>query len=304
MDLWIAATLAAVLFQTARFALQKRLKTAGLSAAGATWVRFLWSAPLMGAGLFAWAGATGTALPPLSARFWAFALSGGIGQILATICVVALFSRRNFAVGITLKKSEVLLTALVGWLLLGEATSLAGLGALALGAIALLILSKETAVAPPREHSPLRRLLSPSAALGLTSGVFFALAGVAYRGAMLSLGDAPLALRAAWQLTLITASQALLMLAWFLWRDRQQIFRVLAAWRPGLALAATSMAGSFCWFSAFALQNAAYVYAVGQTELVFSILGGALFFGERLSRREYAGAGLLTLSVVVLVLVV
>ncbi|RYH11636.1 DMT family transporter [Tropicimonas sp. IMCC6043] len=304
MEIWIAFTLAAVFFQTARFALQKRLKTAGLSAAGATWVRFLWSAPLMAVGMMLLTATTGTELPPLSTRFWIFALAGGIGQILATICVVALFSRRNFAVGITLKKSEVLLTALVGWLVLGEATSGAGLAALALGAVALLMLSKETAVIPPPGQGALRRLVTPSAALGLTSGIFFALAGVAYRGAMLSLGDAPLALRAAWQLTLITGSQALLMLAWFLWRDRGQIARVLAAWRPGLALAAASMAGSFCWFSAFALQNAAYVYAVGQTELIFSILGGALFFGERLSRREYAGAALLTVSVVVLVLVV
>ncbi|MDV7144226.1 DMT family transporter [Tropicimonas sp. TH_r6] len=301
---WVLATLGAVAFQTTRFALQKRLKMAGLSAAGATWARFLWSAPLLAAGLLLWLRVTGMSVPPLTATFWAYAMMGGVTQILATICVVALFARRNFAVGITLKKSEVLMTALIGWLLLGEGVSPAGLAALLVGAVALLVLSREEP-RPEMAGQPLpRRLFTPSAALGLTSGVFFALAGVGYRGAMLALGDGPLTLRAAVALALVTSSQALLMLAWFLWRDRAEIGRVISAWRIGIGLGLTSLAGSFFWFLAFAQQNAAYVYAVGQVELLFSILGGALFFGERLSRREGLGIALLAASVVALVLLV
>ena len=302
MDTWIAATLAAVAFQTLRFALQKRLKSAGLSSAGATWARFVWSAPILLAGGLGWLAVSGAELPRLSVRFWAYALSGGIAQILATICVLALFSRRNFAVGITLKKSEVLMTALVGWLVLGEPVSRAGLAALLLGAVALVVLSKE-AGAPPPGQGRLRRLFSPSAVLGITSGIFFALAGVGYRGAMLALGEGPVGANAMLALTLVSLSQALLMLGWFLWRDRAEIGRVLAAWRPGLALGTASMAGSYFWFIAFALQNAAYVYAVGQSELIFSLMGGALIFGERLSRRELLGVALLTASVLALVLV-
>ncbi len=301
---WVLATLAAVAFQTTRFALQKRLKMAGLSAAGATWARFLWSAPLVAAGLSVWLRSTGIAPPPLSAAFWVYALMGGLAQILATICVVALFARRNFAVGITLKKSEVLMTALIGWLLLGESVSGAGFAALLLGAVALVILSREAPRPETAGHPTLKRLFTPSAALGLTSGVFFALAGVGYRGAMLALGDGPVALRAAFALALVTASQALIMLAWFLLRDRAEIGRVLSAWRVGIVLGLTSLAGSFFWFLAFAQQNAAYVYAVGQVELLFSILGGALFFGEHLARREGVGIALLAASVVALVLLV
>ncbi len=40
-------------------------------------------------------------------------MTGGIAQMLATACVVALFGRRNFAVGVTLCKTEVILTALI-----------------------------------------------------------------------------------------------------------------------------------------------------------------------------------------------
>jgi drug/metabolite transporter (DMT)-like permease len=65
-----------------------------------------------------------------------------------------------------------------------------------------------------------------------------------------------------------------------------------------------SLAGSFFWFVAFALERAALVYALGQVELVFSVLGGALLFGERLARREAAGIALLMASLVALVLVV
>ncbi|MFD0978319.1 EamA family transporter [Tropicimonas aquimaris] len=301
METWIAVTFAAALFQTLRFALQKRLKQAGLSAAGATWARFLWSAPAIAAGVVGWILAGGAEMPPLTGRFWAFALAGGVAQILATICVVMLFSFRNFAVGITLKKSEVLQTVLVGWLLLGETVSPAGFGALVLGLVALLVLAE-----PPGPRGAGRaanRLISPSVLLGLTSGAFFALAGVAYRGATLSLGDGPVAFRAALALALVTATQSLLMLLWFLWKDRAQIRLVLQAWRPGLAVGAASLAGSYCWFTAFALKNAAYVYALGQVELLFSVAGGALFFGERLSRREVFGIGLLAISLVVLVLV-
>ncbi|SFC70318.1 EamA family transporter [Tropicimonas isoalkanivorans] len=303
MDTWIAATLAAALFQTVRFALQKRLKQAGLSAAGATWARFVWSAPVLGLAVAVWIAASGVTVPPLTAAFWAFALAGGIGQILATICVVALFSRRNFAVGITFKKSEVLQTALVGWLVLGEGVSWSGLAALLLGLVALLVLADPFQEAAPDGTPMLRRVLSPSMGLGLASGAFFALAGVAYRGATLALGDGPVAFRAALALALATASQSLLMLLWFLWRDRAEIGRVLAAWRPGLAVGASSLAGSLCWFIVFALQTATYVYALGQVELLFSIAGGALFFRERLSGREWLGISLLMASLVVLVLV-
>ncbi|OSP56755.1 DMT family transporter [Pseudoruegeria sp. SK021] len=300
MDLWIIATLAAALFQTARFALQKHLKTAGLSSVGATWARFVWSAPVLGAAVLGYIVTTGIAVPPFTGRFWGFAMAGGVAQILATVCVVALFSRRNFAVGITFKKSEVLQTVFVGWALLGEGVSDLGFVALVIGFCALLVLSD---VPGDAARPGWRRFLSPSVGLGLTSGAFFALAGVGYRGAVLALGDGPVGFRAALALAVVTLAQSVGMMLWLLLRDRPQIGRVLAAWRPGLAVGATSVAGSFCWFVAFALQTAAYVYALGQVELLFSIAGGALFFRERLSRREWLGIGLLMASLVVLVAV-
>ena len=61
------------------------------------------------------------------------------------------------------------------------------------------------------------------------------------------------------------------------------------------------MAGSIAWFTAFTLQNAAYVFAVGQVEVIFSIIASVLFFKERIAGRDFLGMCLLTASIVVLV---
>jgi drug/metabolite transporter (DMT)-like permease len=63
------------------------------------------------------------------------------------------------------------------------------------------------------------------------------------------------------------------------------------------------MAGSLSWFIAFTLQTAAYVQALGQVELLFSLMASVLFFKESVSRRELGGIGFLGLSILVLVLV-
>ena len=142
MSLWIPITIAAAGFQTVRFMLQKSLSSVKLSAAGATFARFAYSLPLALLGLIVAIQVTGLSLPDLSARFWVFAIIGGTSQILATICVVALFKQRNFAVGITFKKTEVIQTAIVGFVVLGDQVSTGALGAIVVGLLAVLLLSK------------------------------------------------------------------------------------------------------------------------------------------------------------------
>lgn len=290
--LWIPFTLAAALIQAARFMVQKQMAGAGLSATGATWARFIWSLPLVWALLGAYTALRGLALPPIGPAFWGWALLGGVSQILATLCVVLLFARRNFAVGITLKKSEVLLTVAVGFALLGELPGWGALLAMLLGLAGLLLL------ALPEGGLRLER---GAIALGLASGLFFALSGTGYRGATLQIATTDLLLRPGLALAWVITLQSALMLLWLLARDRAEIPRVLRAWRPGLAVGLTSFGGSFCWFAAFALQTAAVVFALGQVEVLFSMVIGARVFSERLSRRELAGIALLLTSVIALV---
>ncbi|WP_372574618.1 EamA family transporter [Ruegeria jejuensis] len=300
MSLWIPVTIVAALFQTVRFMLQKTLSTVRLTPAGATFARFAYSAPLVVLGLVTYLAITDTPLPALSARFWMFAAIGGTAQILATICVVALFKQRNFAVGITFKKTEVIQTALVGLIILGDSVSAGGFAAILLGLAAVFLLSKT----PGGDGPWWRHLSNRASVLGLGSGILFAFSAVSYRGASLDLGDLDPAFRAGVTLAAVTSLQMIGMALWLAWRDRAELRAVWETRRTGVFVGLTSMGGSFCWFLAFTLQNAAYVKALGQVELAFSILASTLFFRERISRREIAGIGILALSILVLVLAI
>lgn len=296
---WILISVAAATFQTVRFMLQKVLATATLSAAGATFSRFVYSAPAILLLLGAWLWGTGTRLPSTSPAFWGYAIAGGSAQILATVCVVMLFKQRNFAVGITFKKTEVIMTALLGWLLLGEWVGVWGLLAILLGVVALLLLSG----GPEARGLHLRDLGNKAAGLGVASGVLFSVSAVSYRGASLALDGGDPALRAAVTLAAVVCLQTVIMAIWLALREPGQMRAVWSARRVAIWIGLTSMAGSYCWFLAFTLQNAAYVKAVGQVELVLSIAASILFFKEKITIREVSGIALLLGSIVALILV-
>ncbi len=297
MQSWIPITILAAFSQNLRFMLQKRLKETELSAVGATYARFAYSAPLIALLLAAYLWADDLPLPPPNARFALFATAGAIAQILATICVIALFAERNFAVGITFKKTEVVLTALVGFVVLGEGVGAWGVLAIAIGFTGLALLSD-----PPQGGRGARRFLNRAAGLGLLSGLLFAVSATGYRGASLALDTQNVTLRAGFTLACVTGFQTILMTLWMRFNDPGQIRRVFAAWRVGLWVGLSSMIGSFCWFTAFTLQNAALVKALGQIELLFSYAATLFVFRETVTKREVAGTALILCSVLVLIL--
>ena len=298
-EIWIVVALLAASFQTVRFMLQKHLAKATLSAAGATFARFVYSAPfiLVLLALYMWAAAA--SLPVIRADFWLYGVAGGAAQIGATVCVVMLFKQRNFAVGITFKKTEVIQTVLVGWLVLGEGVTPLGFAAIALGVAGLLVLSGDAEAKGIR----LSDLSNRAAALGIASGFLFAISAVSYRGASLAVETADPLMRAGVTLAAVVIMQTLMMTPWLAWREKGEMARVWHARRVAVWIGLMSMGGSFCWFLAFTLQNAAYVKAVGQVELILSIAASTLFFREKISRRELLGIAILMASIVMLVLV-
>jgi len=110
-------------------------------------------------------------------------------------------------------------------------------------------------------------------------------------------------LRAGVTLGFVVTAQASIMFNWLLLRDPHEIIRVLQTWRTGVWVGITSMGGSYMWFVAFTLQNAAYVKALGQVELIFSILASFIFFKERISKNEFIGMALISASVLGLILI-
>ena len=137
---------------------------------------------------------------------------------------------------------------------------------------------------------------------GLGAGICFAVSGVSYRGASLAVAaDEPL-LRAAVALFFATTLQTALLAAWLVWRDPAALVAVFRRWRVSLAIGTTSMLGSLAWFTAYTLEQAALVNAVGQVELILSLAISALVLGERITARELAGTALIGGSVAALLL--
>jgi drug/metabolite transporter (DMT)-like permease len=271
-----------------------------LSTSGSTFARFAYAAPAATLATLAYLWLRGVPFPALDGWFWFYAWLGGVSQILATVCVVALFRQRNFAVGITFKKTEVIQTAIVGVALFGAEVSLAGWGAILIGLVGVLLLSQT----PGIDQGLWSSLTSRATGLGLTSGFFFAFSGTSYRAASLQLDSEDALLRAAVTLSCVTASQFIGMALWLRWREPGQLSAVWRARKVAVWVGLTSMAGSMGWFTAFTLQTAAYVQAVGQIELIFSLMASVLFFKEKVPTRELTGIGFLALSILAFILVI
>jgi len=144
-------------------------------------------------------------------------------------------------------------------------------------------------------------LTSRATGLGVLSGLLFAVSATSYRSASLEIASEDALLRAGMTLACVTASQLLVMALWLRWREPGQITAVWQARGLAVWVGLTSMAGSFGWFLAFTLQTAAYVKAVGQIEMIFSLMASVLFFRETVTARELVGIGFLGASILTFV---
>jgi drug/metabolite transporter (DMT)-like permease len=288
--LWIPLTVAAAFLQNLRSLLQKRL-TGALSVNGAAYVRFCYALP------FAWLYLLGLAgsesVPSTALEFWVFCAAGAIGQVLATACLLAAFTWRSFAVSTALSKTEVVQTAVIGLLLLGD--PVAPLAALGIGItlVGVFFLSARVSLGDVLQSG--RGLI-----LGLFAGSSFAVAAVAFRGAALALPDGGFLIRASLTLAVALTIQTLIMGTFLMLRDKDQLARVAAAWRQGIWVGACGAAASVGWFTAMTLETSALVRALGQVELVFALLTSRLVFRERLRSFELLGMATLVLGIYLL----
>ena len=299
MELWVSITLAAAFMQNLRSALQKHLK-GSLSTSGATFCRFVYAVPLALAYVALLGEGFGFEWPVPNPRFALFAMVGGVTQIAATALLVYLFSLRNFAVGTTYSKTETVQAAIFGLVILGEPVSLAA--ALAIG----ISLAGVMFISVAKSRLTLRNLLlgwtGRAAFIGVLSGTFFGLSAVAYRAASLSLGGEGFLMQAAFTLACVVVFQTALMTVWIRLREPGELTRVIRRWRVASLVGVSGMLGSAAWFTAMTLENAAYVRAVGQIELVFTFMASCFFFRERSNALELAGILLIVGGIVILLL--
>ena len=299
MELWVPVTLAAAFMQNLRSALQKHLRES-LSTSGATFCRFVYAVPLAIAYVALLGEGFGFEWPAPNPRFALFAMVGGLTQITATALLVYLFALRNFAVGTTYSKTETVQAAVFGVVILGEPVSLAAAFAIGVSLAGVMVISVA------RSRLTLRNLLlgwtGRAAFIGVLSGTFFGLSAVAYRAASLSLGGEGFLMQAAFTLACVVVFQSAVMAAWIRLREPGELTRVIRSWRVASLVGVSGMLGSAAWFTAMTLENAAYVRAVGQIELVFTLAASYFFFRERSTALELAGIVLIVGGIVILLL--
>lgn len=299
MPLWIPITIAAAFLQNLRSALQRQLAQ-DLTATSATYVRFLFGLPVAIIYLFVLLATFDVELDAPSPDFYAYAFVGGVAQIIGTVLLVALFAHRNFVVGTTYSKTETVQTALFGIFVFGETITLgAGIG-IAVSLVGVIAISMARTEASP--SALITSLTERAALMGIGSGAAYGLAAVCYRAGSLSLGMEGFLLPAGITLTVVLTIQTLLMTGWLLWKDRTSLVATLKNWPASLAIGVAGALGSIGWFTAMTLQNAAYVRALGQIELVFTFAVSWFWFREQANAKEIAGVLLIIGGLIVLVL--
>ena len=80
----------------------------------------------------------------------------------------------------------------------------------------------------------------------------------------------------------------------------QNALKLMLIWKRGLPVGFFACVATFCWFYAFSLVDATLVRAVGQLEIVFSVLISFIFYKERITGFELIGMSLITISILAL----
>lgn len=299
MELWIPITLAAAFCQNLRSALQKHL-TGRLSTSGATFVRFVYAFPFATLYVLLLHEGWSFPIPDPNFLFVFYFIVGGITQIAATALLVHLFSLRNFAVGTTYSKTETIQAALFGIVILGDRLTVGAIIAIMVSLVGVMMISVG------RGQAGLRSILlgwtQRPAAIGLASGACFGISAVSYRAAALSLGGDGFLMQAAFTLACVTLFQTVIMSIYIRLREPGQLTEVWRSWRVASLVGLSGMLASAGWFTAMTIQNAAYVRALGQIELVFTFIASYVFFRERANPAELGGIGLVIAGIVILLL--
>ena len=291
MDIWIYFTLLAALMQAIRTAGQKQL-TQHLNAMATTAVRYIYALPF--AWLYLWwvLDYRQLPMPELNTTFLQYALIACVMQILGTVCLVAAFNYRNFAVATSLAKTEAIQVAVLGVVLFSASLTALGWLSVVIGVVGVLLVSKV-------KFTYKDVFQNPGAGFGLAAGLGLALTTLLIRQSSLAL-NSDLLLSAALTLTFMITVQTLFSLVYVYWQDKQQVQFMIRQWRLCLFVGVTSVIGSIGWFTATSFQNAAYVKALGQVEFFITLFITYRIFKEKISLMEYLGMGLIITSVVIL----
>lgn len=299
MNLWIIITVVAAFLQNIRSGLQKHLKNV-MGSTGATFVRFGFGVPFAFLYWCILIYGFEFQLPELNFRFFLWASIASFAQIFATFLLIYLFSFRNFTVGTAYSRTEPAQTAIFALILFGEKISIGAIIAITVSIVGVMMISVARSAITLK--TVFTSVLSRTALIGLASGTLFGLSAVGYREAALSIHHEYFMVQSSTTLVYAIVLQTLVMLIWIILYQRDELPKIIKAWKPALAVGFAGATASFGWFTAFTLQQAALVKVVAQVEMLFTFATSVFLFKETINRLEIIGCILITAGIILLVL--
>lgn len=291
---WVVFTVVAAGSQTLRNAMQKEL-TETLGTVGATHVRFLFGLPFAVIFLALILAVSDETIIPPDAEALTWTVVGALGQIAATALMLAAMRERSFVVATALTKIEPLWVALFGLIFLGDLLSTGTVVAILVATAGVSVMSwPKKAIAGDAAWS-VRPIL-----LGVTSGALFAVAAIGYRGGIQALANPNFVVGAATILVSGLIFQTIVLTAYLLIRDRDNLIAIMKAWKPSMFAGFMGAFASQFWFLAFAVATAAQVRTLALVEILFAQVISRNLFRQNLASREAAGIGLIIVGVILL----
>lgn len=280
--LWIPFTLTAALAQVGRNGLQANL-TRQIGTLGATQVRFIFGLPFALLFLVTARLLLGEGAPHAGPSAYAYMLLGAVTQIAATALMLVAMARKAFGVAYAYIKTEPVLVALFGVLMLGDHLAPLAWTGIVVATAGIILISVD-----PRHWRALLTEWQPMT-IGIASGAFFGIASVAFRGAIVSLdGGSPLN-RALTIMVMSLVVQCILLGLWLFFRDRKAFTGSLLIWRESLGAGFLGALATACWNSGLSLTAAANVRTLGLIEMPVAGWFNRRVSGTHLGRREWLG---------------
>lgn len=308
--LWIFISIFAALMQAVRTAAQKTLNQR-MSNLGTTYVRSLFGLPVMLAFLAYVMAEFDGAWPKLRADYLLLTAGGAATQIFATMALIYMFKLRNFAIGTMLTKVDILLTAVIGTALFSESLSPSGVIALlvVVGGVLLMTVGRMGlgTLTAGGSDGIVAQLFGKSTQVAFLCALLFTFSYLFLREALLIMepaagyvveeGVAAMFWRGAWTVVIASVMQIVVVGGYLWFADRGVFQEMWATAKIGTFIGVTSAVGSIGWYTAFAMQNASYVRAVGQIEVVFTLLIAWFYFRERMTLLELVGVALTVVGI-------
>ena len=280
--LWIPVTVAAAGAQVLRNGAQAGL-THKIGTLGATQVRFVFGLPFAALFLAVVLALGGERLPPIGPDSLGWCALGALAQVGATALMLLVMKARAFGVAYAYIKTEPVIVALLGAVLLGDLLS--GQSWLAVGVVTAGVILASIKPGEARLLVREGRLM----AAGITGGALFGLSAIAFRAAIEGLPTGGFVLRSMTMLVLSLTIQSAVLGLWLVWRDREAFLGSLREWRASVGAGFLGALASSGWFIAFSLTAAANVRTLALIEVPLAALLSRRFSGKAMTSQEWLG---------------